>query len=100
MKWTIKLVVEVFPGNVVEREVGMIERSEELSPATVGLTITEGKALLASLQKEVVTAQVQRHVASIKSCPQCGHALRTKGYYHTSPLFVLYTGTLACVSGE
>src|ERR1700722_17693152 len=84
MKWTIKLVVEVDPGNVVEREVGMIERSEELSPATVGLTITEGKALLASLQKEVVTAQVQRHVASIKSCPQCGRALRTKGYYQST----------------
>jgi len=84
MKWTIKLVVEVVPGNVVEREVGTIERSEELSPATVGLTITEGKALLASLQKEVVTAQAQRHVASIKSYPQCGHALRTKGYYQST----------------
>ena len=50
----------------------------------MGLTITEGKALLARLQKEVVTAQVQRHVASIKSCPQCGHAFRTKGYYQST----------------
>ena len=30
------------PGNVVEREVGMIERSEELSSATVGLSLPDG----------------------------------------------------------
>jgi hypothetical protein len=83
MKWTIKLVVEVVPGSPVEHEVGMIERTEEISPATAGLTITEGKALLASLQKQIVTAQVQQHVASIKSCPQCGNAFRTKGYYQS-----------------
>ena len=62
----------------------MIERTEEISPATVGLTITEGKALLASLQKQIVTAQVQQHVASIKSCPQCGNAFRTKGHYQST----------------
>jgi len=83
MKWTIKLVVEVVPGNPVEHEVGMIERTEEISPATVGLTITEGKALLASLQKQIVTTQVQQHVASIKPCLQCGNAFRTKGYYQS-----------------
>jgi hypothetical protein len=31
--------------------VGIIERAEKISPASVGLTIAEGKALLASLQK-------------------------------------------------
>src|ERR1035437_1579735 len=84
MKWTIKLVVEVVPGSPVEHEVGMIERTEEISPATAGLTITEGKALLASLQKQIVAEQVQQHVASIKSCPQCGRAFRTKGYYQST----------------
>lgn len=43
MKWTIKLVVEVFPGSSVEREVGSIERTEEVSPATMGLTIGGGQ---------------------------------------------------------
>jgi len=84
MKWTIKLVFEVVPGSLVEHEVGTIERREEISPATVGLTIAEGKALLASLQKQIVTAQVQQHVASIKSCPECGNAFRTKGYYQST----------------
>jgi hypothetical protein len=53
MKWTIKLVFEVVPGSPVEHEVGTIERREEIFPATVGLTIAEGKALLASLQKQI-----------------------------------------------
>jgi len=62
----------------------MIERAEELSPACVGLTIAEGKALLASLQEQVVTAQVQQHVASMVSCPQCGNVFRTKGHYQST----------------
>src|ERR1039458_10032045 len=81
MKWTIKLISETVPGSVVEHEVGMIERAEEISPASLGLTIAEGKALLANLQEQIVTAQVQHHAASIKSCPQCGNSFRSKGYY-------------------
>ena len=84
MKWTIKLVFEAVPGNPVEHELGIIEREEEISPATVGLTIAEGKALLASLQEQVVTAQVQQHVVTIKYCPQCGNAFRTKGHYQST----------------
>ena len=85
MKWTIKLVVEVVPGSCpVEHEVGSIERTEEVSPATVGLTIAEGKALLTSLQSQIVTEQIQRYVASFKACPECGKAFRTKGYYRST----------------
>jgi hypothetical protein len=50
----------------------------------VGLTIAEGKAMLASLQEQVVTAQVQQHVAIFKSCPKCGNAFRTKGHYQST----------------
>src|ERR1017187_4323375 len=84
MKWTIKLVFEAVPGSSVEHELGIIERAEGISPATGGLTIAEGKALLASLQERVVTAQVQQHLATFKSCPQCGSAFRTKGYYQST----------------
>jgi hypothetical protein len=68
----------------VEHEVGSIERTEEVSPATVGLTIAEGKALLTSLQSQIVTEQIQRYVASFKACPECGKAFRTKGYYRST----------------
>src|SRR5665213_103434 len=84
MKWTLKLVAEVVPGKPTEYEVATIERIEKFSPATVGLTISEGKAILAGLQKQMVTAQVQHHGASIHSCPGCGKAFRTKGYYRST----------------
>src|SRR5664279_5614218 len=84
MKWTFKLVFEAIPGSPVEHEVGLIERTEEISPASVGLTIAEGKALLARLQEQIVTAQVQQHAANIKPCPRCGKSFRTKGYYHST----------------
>ena len=84
MKWTIKLVAEVVAGKRIEHEIAMIERPGEISPANVGLTIEEGKAILESLQNEVVTAQVQQHGVNIRSCPRCGTAFRTKGYYRST----------------
>src|SRR5665213_1376878 len=84
MKWTLKLVAEVVPGIPTEHEVATIERIEEFSPATVGLTIGEGKAILAGLQQQMVTAQVQHHGVSIHRCQGCGRAFRTKGYYHST----------------
>ena len=84
MKWTIKLVAEVVAGKPIEHEIAMIERPGEISPANVGLTIEEGKAILESLQHEVVTAQVQQHGVNIRSCPRCGSAFRTKGYYRST----------------
>jgi len=38
MKWTLKLVFEAVPDSPVEHDVGMIERAEKISPASVGLT--------------------------------------------------------------
>jgi len=84
MKWTIKLLFEAALGSSVEHELGTIERAEMISPATVGLTLAEGKALLASLQQQVVTTQVQQHAAAFKSCPQCGDPLRTQGLYKST----------------
>jgi len=84
MNRTIKLAFEAVPGSPVERELRSSERAEEISPATVGLTIAEGKALPASLQKQVVAAQVQQHMATVKSCPRCGNAFRTKGHHQST----------------
>ena len=84
MKWTVKLVAEVVDGKQIEHEIATIERADGISPATVGLTIAEGKGILESLQKEIVAAQVQRHGISVRSCPRCGSAFRTKGYYRAT----------------
>ena len=48
MKWTVKVVAEVQPGTVVEEEIMVIEREDLITPATVGLTIAEGKAIMES----------------------------------------------------
>jgi hypothetical protein len=48
------------PGCPVEHELGITEREEKTSPAAVGLTLAEGKALHVSLLRQVVTAQIQR----------------------------------------
>ena len=55
----MKLVAEVVDGKQIEHEIATIERADGISPATVGLTIAEGKGILESLQKEIVTPQVQ-----------------------------------------
>jgi uncharacterized C2H2 Zn-finger protein len=84
MKWTVKLVAETELGTLIEEDVLTIEREDSITPATVGLSIAEGKAIMERLQRQVVTAQVQRHGVSIQSCPRCGKAFRTKGYYQST----------------
>ncbi|MGA3093412.1 MAG: ISKra4 family transposase [Terriglobales bacterium] len=80
----MKLVAEVVPGKLVEHEIAAIERPDEILPASVGLTIAEGKAILERVQKAIVAAQVEQHGVSIRSCPRCGNAFRTKGYYRAT----------------
>ena len=88
----MKLVAEVVDDKQIEHEIATIERADGISPATVGLTIAEGKRLLESLRKEIVTAQVQQHGVNIRSCPACGSTFRTKGYYRSGASFCLRKG--------
>jgi hypothetical protein len=84
MKWIVKLVAETDLGRTVEQEVATLEREDLLSPATVGLTVAEGKTILEKLQRQMVAAQVQHHNFSLKSCFRCGRSFRTKGYYQST----------------
>ena len=84
MKWIVKLVAEVTPGQTVENEIATAEREDVISPAQIGLTIVEGKVIREGLQKRIVAAQVQHHNASLKSCFRCGKSSRTKGYYQST----------------
>ena len=43
MKWTVKLVAELGEGEALEREIATIEREDQVSPASIGLTIAERK---------------------------------------------------------
>ena len=42
MKWTVKLVTEVVPGEPIEQEMATLEREDLVSPANVGLAVAEG----------------------------------------------------------
>ena len=58
-------------------EVFILER-DQLTEASVGLSLAEAHALLASIQEAVVCAQVTAALAEQRCCARCGRAHRHK----------------------
>src|SRR4051812_9868363 len=48
--------------------------------ASLGLTLDEGKQLLAGLQQQIVAAQARVHATRRPACQACGTACRVKDY--------------------
>ena len=69
MQWTVTLVAETEPGHVREHPLGQIEREDTITPASLGLSLAEGKTIVAALQTAIVTAQVERHGQALRPCP-------------------------------
>ena len=61
-------------------EITSVER-KDLKPATLGLTLAEGKAILKDIQEIVIQRQAALCLATYRQCPDCG-ALRTGNGYH------------------
>ena len=62
MAWIVKLVSIGAAGAERSTEVMRIARPDDLTDlATLGLTLAEGKQLLAGVQQELVAAQARRH---------------------------------------
>ena len=83
MKWTVKLIAEVVDGKQIEHEIATIERADGISPATVGLTIAEGKGISGE------PAEGNRHGAG--STSWCQHSIVStmrKGISHEGLLSV------------
>src|SRR4051812_40025432 len=58
-----------------------IARPDDLTDlATLGLTLAEGKQLLAGVQQELVAAQARRHAARRPACRSCSTTCRVKDY--------------------
>ena len=109
MRWTVKLVAEIEPGRVTEQDVASFERSDRITPATLGLSIAEGKAVLATIQAHVVKDHITRHGQATAPCETCGHPRTSKDYYTSSfrsifgtvPMRVRRFNTCPCeVSGQ
>ena len=82
MAWIVKLVSIGAAGDERSTEVMRIARPDDLTDlATLGLTLAEGKQLLAGVQQELVAAQARRHAARRPACRGCcSTTCRVKDY--------------------
>jgi hypothetical protein len=74
--WILRLVKIGTEGEGRSREVMPIERPDDI--ADLGLTLSETKRLLATLQQEIVAAQVKDHAVRRPTCSRCGGGCRGK----------------------
>jgi hypothetical protein len=77
MRWSLKLSVEPDTGEAITYELAHLDREEVfVAPASLGLTIDEGKQILAAVQTHMVTDQIARHNQALKGCRFCGRQVR------------------------
>src|SRR5271166_1112004 len=70
MKVRVEVVCLNADGEEQRRQVLTIER-QELAMETLGVNLTEGKALLAGVQDFVVTQQAREELEQRRACPRC-----------------------------
>ena len=80
MKFRIQLVIEQ-DGNApaIIEEVACLQRGD-LLPETLGLTLEEGKQLLANVQTHFVEQQIMTFIEQYQACPQCGQPYTCKDH--------------------
>jgi hypothetical protein len=64
-------------------EITSVER-KDLKPATLGLTLAEGKAILKDIQEIVVQRQTAICLESYRECPDCDNPRTGNGYHDLS----------------
>src|SRR5271156_3834061 len=72
MKWRGMLGLVGPDGTAVVHEVGGRAAMAEYVPPMIGLTLEEGKHLLAALQVHLVQAQAKDHCRRRRRCQRCG----------------------------
>jgi hypothetical protein len=72
MKWRVMLELVGPDGIVGVHEVGGRAAVAEHAPRSIGLTLEEGKHLLAALQIHLVQAQAEDHSRRRRRCQRCG----------------------------
>ncbi len=81
MAWIVRLVSAGAEGEEHSTDVLQIAGPGDLTDlASLGLTMAEGKRLLAGVQREIVAAQARVHAAQRPECRNCGVACRVKDY--------------------
>ena len=81
MVWIVKLVSAGAEGDERSADIMRIAKPDDLGDlANLGLTLAEGKLLLAGIQQEIVTAQTRVHAVCRPDCRGCGEVCRVKDY--------------------
>ena len=81
MAWIVRLVSVEADGTEHSTDVLQISRPDTLTDlASLGLTLAEGKRLLAGVQQELVAAQARAHAVRRPECRSCGTTCRVKDY--------------------
>jgi hypothetical protein len=79
--WIVRLVSVGAEGEEHGTDVMRIARPDDLTDlAGLGLTLAEGKRLLAGVQREIVAAQARLHAMRRPACRGCGGVCRMKDY--------------------
>jgi hypothetical protein len=77
----VRLVKAGADGEKQCADASKISRPDDLGDiADLGLTLAEGKLLLANLQQEIVAAQAKGHAVRRPDCRSCGEVCRVKDY--------------------
>ena len=81
MRWVLRLVRTGVDGQSLSVDVMEFIRADGLVDiAKLGLTLAEGKQLLAQVQQEVVAAQADNHVMLRPDCRSCGGRCHVKDW--------------------
>src|SRR3954453_1138864 len=81
MGGVLRLVETGVDGSSRSVDVMVIDRPSDLGDiAALGLTLLQGKQLVALVQQEIVTAQSRDHAARRPMCRSCGAACQVKDY--------------------
>ncbi|MBU1342671.1 MAG: ISKra4 family transposase [Proteobacteria bacterium] len=82
MKMKVQIIIEYETGEeTFTHDVACLTRGD-LLPETLGLTLAEGKDLLAKMQKEMIDHQVAEYIQQSQHCSNCGskHSLKDAKY--------------------
>ena len=81
MAWILRLVKIGTEGDGQYMDIMEINRPDDLGDiADLGLTLAEGKLLLAGIQSELVAAQARDHAVRRPDCLRCGGVCHVKDY--------------------
>jgi hypothetical protein len=72
MKWRVLLELVGADGTAAVHEVGGGAAAAEYTPRMIGLTLAEGKHMLAAVQRHLVEAQTEDHCRRRRRCQRCG----------------------------